>query len=88
MQTLGTPKELRILPRSMQLQLTIQSNRRLFSAVTLFKNLDPKLVCFWLQLMRPMIALPNEMINLVHSEYELPHDDMVKFEKRMFETRR
>lgn len=33
-------------------------------------------------------ALPNEMINLVHSEYELPHDDMVKFEKRMFETRR
>ncbi|KAK7237524.1 hypothetical protein SO694_00099093 [Aureococcus anophagefferens] len=25
-------------------------------------------------------ALPNEMINLVHSEYELPHDDMVKFD--------
>ena len=31
-------------------------------------------------------ALPNEMINLVHSEYELPHDDMVKFEKRMFDA--
>ncbi|EGB13002.1 hypothetical protein AURANDRAFT_60768 [Aureococcus anophagefferens] len=26
------------------------------------------------------------MINLVHSEYELPHDDMVKFEKRMFDA--
>ena len=50
------------MPYSLRIQLTLQMHRRLFTEVPLFRRTDARIVCLMIQEMKPMIALPNEMI--------------------------
>ena len=44
------------------MQLTLILHKKLFTDVPLFRRTDTRVVCLMLQQMRPMIALPHEVI--------------------------
>ena len=50
------------LPFTLRLQLTLLSHRKLFRGVPLFRNTDTRIICMLIQHMRPLIALPGEVV--------------------------
>ena len=60
--SLDAPEVIRMLPRPMQLHLSIVTNRRLFTDVTLFKSCEPEVVAVCLRVMVQQICVPNERV--------------------------
>ena len=60
--SLDPPEVIRMLPKPMQLHLSIVTNRRLFTDVTLFKSCEPEVVAVCLRVMVQQICVPNERV--------------------------